>query len=97
MLDDFCDHTYSVIQPKIDTELRARCTLCGHLRIISHPGQSDDDIFEDFEHATQHKASYEEWVRCLSRVLIREYEKETRLPYFVGSKDYAEWLAKRMK
>jgi hypothetical protein len=80
----------------IASELRVKCRLCGTIGIVPNPEQDDHALVERFQESVKN-GSYPAFIQAMAKLLIREYEKETKLPHFVGSKDYSEWLKKRIK
>lgn len=91
-----CDHKYKPLKKRIEqSEARVKCTLCGQITIVPSVEQSDIELEAAFD-ASLHDGPPIKLFQAIAKLYVRAYEKETKLPYFVGSKDYANWLNKRL-
>lgn len=90
------EHEHEFVTILVGSELRERCKRCSAVRLVPNPGDSDSELARRIMHgANDPSMPMEDWMAMVARALQREYERETGLPAFAGSVDYAEWLKTR--
>lgn len=95
------DHEHDFVPIKIGpssayfaatSELRQRCRYCTAIRLMPHPGDSDTELAARIMLGAKSNMPLGIWMTLVARMMQREYERETGLPAFAGSEEYATWL-----
>lgn len=90
------DHEHDFVPILIPlSEMRERCRLCTAVRIIPNPGDSDAELRARIMLGAKTNMPQEVWFTLVARMMQRQYERETGMPAFGGSLEYAAWLKTR--
>lgn len=81
-----CNHLYNLLEPIACTQRRMQCQRCKEVSLL--PGQ--ERVWERI--ASDSRGTNAQFALAVVQLLIIQYERETGLPYFTGSIDYAEWV-----
>ena len=87
------DHEHDFVPILIPlSEMRERCKLCKVVRIVPNPGDSDAELRTAIMLGSKNGMPQEQWMALVARMMQRQYERETGMPAFAASEEYAEWL-----
>lgn len=87
------DHEHEFVPVLIPlSELRERCKHCTCVRLIPNPGDSDTELTTSIMLGAKSNMPQEQWISLVARMMQRQYERETGMPAFAASLEYAIWL-----
>ena len=90
------DHEHDFVPILIPLcEMRERCRLCTAIRIVPNPGDSDAELSARIMLGAKNGMPEDVWFALVARMMQRQYERETGLPAFAASQEYATWLKNR--